>query len=210
MMVAWIPFLPSNFWDFVERKMNFSPERGRPRPQTAKSWMSHPLTQTFTLLMLAYTALWNLRSVDQKAWEPLLPPALNRIGHILRVEQWWALFAPKPLTDDGWLILDASDPASGSRIDLLREGKPMSLEKPVSISVEYADHKWQKLMMNLWLAKFKRARPAFVQWHLKKWRENHPSSPPVAEWTLIYMHEETLPHYHAIRPQRVEIASSKD
>jgi hypothetical protein len=209
MIVAWIPFLPAGFWDFIERKMR-PQERGRPRPQPTKSWMSHPITQTFSLIMLAYVALWNLRSVDQKAWEPFLPRALNPIGYTLRVEQWWALFSPKPLTDDGWLILDARDPVSGSQIDLLREGKPVSFEKPASISAEYADHKWQKLMMNIWLAKFQRARPAFVQWWLKKWQEEHASAPPITEWTLIYMREETLPHYYAIRPQRVEIASSKD
>ena len=207
MLTAWVPFLPRAFWDFVERALHLQPPSA-PREGAAHRWMSHPLAQMFAILCLGFILLWNLRTCDFQRFEKVLPRALSPVGYVLRIEQIWALFAPKPLTDDGWLILEA-ELEDGRKVDLLREGRALSHEKPASISAEYPDHKWQKLMMNLWLASCERARPAFAGWFTRRWDRAHPDGARVRSWTLVYMCEETLPHYYAFYPRRVEIASSK-
>lgn len=205
MITAWLAFLPSIFWDFLEARLRLP--RSSASSGAAHRWMERPASHIFALLCLGYILLWNLRSTDFRRFEKILPRALSPAGYVLRIEQYWALFAPKPLTDDGWLILEA-DLRSGRKADLLRDGRTVIYDKPASISAEYPDHKWQKLMMNLWLASCERTRPAFVDWFVRRWNRAHPESEQIAEWTLVYMREETLPHYYAFRPERIEIARS--
>jgi hypothetical protein len=207
MITAWMVFLPACFWDFLEARLKVS--RLLPSSGKAHRWMGRAVPQVFALLCLACVVLWNLRTTDFRRFEKIFPRQLSPVGYVLRIEQYWALFAPKPLTDDGWLILEA-DLKDGRKADLLRDGRAVTLDKPASISAEYPDHKWQKLMMNLWLASCERTRPAFAEWFVQRWNRAHPESVQVAAWTLVYMREETLPHYYAIRPQRVEIAHSKN
>lgn len=202
MMAAWLLFVPREFWDWLA---------GPPRLAAGSSlaachrWMSGAAANVFAFLALAYVLLWNLRSWDHEKWRAILPPALNPIGFALRIDQNWALFAPRPLTDDGWLILEA-ETAEGARLDLLRSGRALTHDKPPLIAAEFRDTKWQKLEMNLWLARYEKARAAFSQALVRRWNGSRPPPQRVRAWTLVFMLEQTLPAGYAVRPQRVELA----
>lgn len=200
MMVAWVPFLPPGFWDR-------SPPLTKPAREpagTSHRWMRGLPAQVFSLVCLIYVLLWNLRTTDRERWEPWLPASWNAAGFALRLDQYWALFAPKPLTEDGWLVLDAVC-SDGSHIDLLRGGRPVTFQKPERISAEFPDVKWQKLLGNLYLAQYEKVRDPFCRLLVR--RQDAQSAPGrrITEWSLIYMRELTLPHGHALRPQKVEL-----
>ncbi|MBX7211847.1 MAG: HTTM domain-containing protein [Verrucomicrobiaceae bacterium] len=202
MMVAWLPFVPSEFWNFVAK-----PPRERvsgPHDGARDGWMLHGAVHAFVLFCLAYVVLWNLRTTDREKWERWLPMWANSFGHLLRIDQNWALFAPRPLTEDGWLVLEAGL-RDGSTVDLIRDGRPLSFDKPARISAEYPDCKWQKLEMNLYLAQYAAVRAPFGAWHATRWNAVHSPGLQVESWTLIYMRELTLPHGFAVTPQRVEL-----
>lgn len=199
MVIAWIPYLPSNFWD------RLFPASATPTFSVQKRpWFQNTLAQSFALLCLIYIVLWNLRSTDSRRWSGVFPTWLNPFGYALRLDQYWALFAPKPLTDDGWLVLEATL-ADGSKVDLLRNGQSVSYEKPKLISVEFPDYKWQKLEINLYLRQFQSVRIPFARYFATRWNEAQPSGRQVKSWMLNYMRETTLPHYHAIRPEKIEL-----
>lgn len=199
MMIAWMPFLPASFWDRLIPGSVSTHSQSDKRP-----WYQHGLVQIPALLCLIYVVLWNLRSTDYKRWSGVFPSWLNPFGYALRLDQYWALFAPKPLTDDGWLVLEATL-ADGSKVDLLRNGQPVSYDKPALISAEYPDYKWQKLEINLYLRQFQSVRAPFARYFMTRWNEAQPPDRRITSWVLNYMRETTLPHYHAIRPTKVEL-----
>ncbi len=203
MMVAWLPFLPAAFW---ERSCSGARQRSDGR---AHGWMRSAPVQVFALACLAIVLLWNLRTRDVERWEKIFPRSANAIAYVPRLEQYWALFAPKPLTDDGWPVLDATL-RDGSHIDLIRAGRALTWEKPASISAEFRDVKWQKLELALWLARFEPARRPFAEHLAARWNAGRLPEKHVVSWTLSYMREETLPLGYAFTPQRVELAKSAD
>jgi hypothetical protein len=202
MMVAWLPFLPAEFWDGMGRPP-------RPRAGTAESgsihrWMQNGVAQAFALICLAYVLLWNLRTTNRERWEGVFPMSLNSFGYALRLDQYWALFAPKPLTEDGWLMLEATQ-KDGIEVDLLREDRAVSDEKPALISAEFRDYKWQKMEINLYLAQYAKVRAPFCGYLIARWNARQPPERQIVSWTLNYMRELTLPHNFALKPQKVEL-----
>ena len=205
MMVAWIPFLPAAFWDWICRTKE--PCLSPSEPGLVHRWMLHGAAQAFALGCLTYVLLWNLRTTNRERWEGVFPMALNPFGFALRIDQYWALFAPKPLTEDGWLVLEAVQ-NDGSKIDLIREGRPASYEKPELISAEFRDYKWQKMEINLYLAQYEKVREPFCRYLVADWDARQPPDRRIGSWSLIYMRELTLPHYFAVKPQKVELCRS--
>jgi hypothetical protein len=202
MMVAWLPFVPAEFWDWMGRRSRRG--AGASEPGSMHRWMQHGVVQAFALVCLFYVLLWNLRTTNRERWEGLFPMSLNPFGFALRLDQYWALFAPKPLTEDGWLVLEATQ-KDGTKIDLIREGREVSYEKPALISAEFRDYKWQKLEMNLYLAQNAMVRAPFCSHLVARWNENQLPERQIVSWTLNYMRELTLPHHFAVKPQRVEL-----
>jgi hypothetical protein len=202
MMVAWVPFLPGLFWSRIRLPYSSSTSAGK-----SGRWMSHAATQAFSLFCLVYVTFWNLRTTDYERMAGVFPSWVNPFGYALRLDQYWALFAPKPLTDDGWLVLEATL-ADGSQVDLLRNGQPVSYEKPRLISAEYPDYKWQKLEINLYLAHFQSVRLPFSNFQVRKWNESRGPHQQVTSWILNYMKETTLLHHYAVKPQKIELWKS--
>ena len=209
MMAAWLPFLPTEFWDWLGKKFRQPERRMAAHSQPCDRWMNHGLAQALALICLVYVTLWNLRTVHFERWVRVLPTWANAPAYLLRLDQYWALFAPRPLKDDGWLVLEAVL-ADGSRVDLLRDGRPVSFDKPSRISAEYPDFKWHKLGMNLPLARYVPVRAAFGNYFSTKWNNAPPPEQRVVSWTLIHMRELTLPQGNALRPERVELARSEN
>ena len=200
MMVCWLPFLPTSFWDWLQK-----------RPASAskleRSWRDRAVAQAFVLCCLVVVVIWNLRSVNYEKWRPLFPNAWSPVAQIFKLDQYWALFAPHPLSDDGWLVLDA-ELKDGSHVDLLRTGQPTSFLKPERISAEFPDYRWHKLLMNLWAAQYQTMRHPVCGWMERQWNASHPAAQRVHKWTLSFMEEKTLPAYHALIPRKIELAKS--
>lgn len=203
MMVVWMPFLPAEFWDWIGRRTNH--RRASPSDcGVAHGWMRRGTVQVVVLLCLVYVLLWNLRTTNRERWEGIFPVALNPLGYALRIDQYWALFAPRPLTEDGWLVLEATL-KDGTRVDLVRQGRAVSYEKPPLISAEFRDYKWQKMEMNLYLAQNEKVRAPFCRYLARRWDAGRPPEKRVVSMNLSYMKEFTLPHYFAVKPQKVEL-----
>lgn len=208
MMVAWLLFLPSEFWEFLRARLrpDSSPSANESiEPSCDRHWTTKPPAQIFGFICLVYVTLWNLRGVDFKRWGPLFPQWVNPFGYVLQLQQYWPMFAPRPTLDDGWVIMEAVL-ADGTRVDLLRDGQPVRFEKPELISAEFRDYKWQKVILNLWRSPYTKVRPLFTNYLSFEWNGSHPAPKQIKGWTLWYMREDTQPPgAPKIEAQKVEI-----
>ncbi len=200
MMVAWLPFVPALAWDFLARRR----PAARARPPNSHVH-PRPAPQFFAAFCMVLCLLWNLATVDYQRWNPLFPPWGRPVACLLRLDPWWSMFAPAPMTQDGWIVLDATL-ADGSHVDLLRHGQPVSYAKPPNLSEEAPDWKWHKLLFNLLSPPWAVLRERLGKDQAERWSLAHGPGQQVQSWTLVFMSEETLPHYMAVEPQRVELA----
>ena len=207
MMSIWLLFVPSEAWLWLSSrwpKLNLvtcdSP--------TARLGWRRTAAETFAAVCLVLVLLWNLWTTDSQKWNRWLPPSVAALGYTLRLDQSWALFAPTPVTDDGWMICEA-ELFDGSRIDLLRSGQGVNFAKPAHLSSTYPDWKWHKLEVNLVSRSYEALRQPFGDYLASDWCRRNPNSSKVRNWTLWFVREQTLPHYIAVTPQKVKLAENR-
>ncbi len=197
MMVAWLPFVPGAVWDRLLREKAIAPSPDRPSA----------LPQIIAAFCLTLSLLWNLSTVDYDQWNPRIPTWLRSTAYALRLDQWWSMFAPAPMASDGWIVMDAQL-ADGSHVDLLRHARPVSYDKPLNIAAEAPDWKWHKLLFNIVFQPWALLRSRLGQDLAEQWSQSQPPGRQVHSWVLVFMSEETLPHYMAVTPHPVELARS--
>jgi len=99
---------------------------------------------TAGVLFIIYVSFWNLSSIVARPFQP----GGDSIGLTLAIDQRWDMFAPNPLTYDGWYVI-AGKLRDGSSANVLHQEQPVSYDKPASIADQYKNERWRKYMMNL-------------------------------------------------------------
>jgi hypothetical protein len=85
--------------------------------------------------------------------EPVVPSAIIKL---VQIDRDWNLFAPDPMTDDGWWVVVGTD-ESGAALDPLT-GAPPVWDKPDKLA--YRNNRlWRKYLYRLWLNKYIPYRP---------------------------------------------------
>jgi predicted DCC family thiol-disulfide oxidoreductase YuxK len=133
------------------------------KPRRLKVKTSWPVS-VFAILFIAYISFWNLSSIVR------LPGQLfgKAIGLTLSVDQCWDMFAPRPLTYDGWYVIDGIV-RDGSHVNVLHPEKPVSYEKPASIADQYKDERWRKYLMNLSTPEYASYRLYYARSFCRSW-----------------------------------------
>ncbi len=140
---------------------------------------------------IIFIIAWNVQSLGKNN---AVPNGIEFIAHKLRIDQYWNMFSPFPLKDDGWYVIDASL-ANGKHIDLLRDGKPVDFEKPSHVAYLYKHERWRKYLMNLWSRDNSVYRPYYLQYLCYDWNKNHEANEKLKEINMYFMLEFTLPDY---------------
>ena len=214
MACAWAAFLPSGFWEIVKTFCDWIANRFvwlKVFAQTAQvhfkiftTWFnvaskncarpcnyglrpSLPVN-IFAISCLSFTFAWNLRTTDFERHEKWFPRSLNSFAFMFGLDQCWSMFAPKPLQETGWFIFSAHL-TDGSDVDFLREGKAISWEKPKQVHTLFRDHRWQKLLMNLWQERYCPHRRAFCDYLCHEWNAEHNGSRHVTGFEFYFMAE---------------------
>lgn len=218
---AWLVFLPSPFWDWVERRLGaFStPSRIAASLSGSRSflfcrrWLAgHPLKardrplmaamrNTLAALFLVYIFLWNLRTTDQRRFEKYLPHSLDWIGWISGMAQVWDMFSPSPLMEGGWFVMPAQL-ANGQEVDVFRNGASVSWDKPALVSSMYKNDRWRKYMVVIAAAANTSLRPPLGAYLCRRWNATHSKEEQITALRIILMEQDTLPErgYTAPRP----------
>ncbi len=145
-LAAWMLFIPGCVWDRVSGP-GLRPD-GAARGNGPEAHTTGPsrLTSAVAAAALAYSLLVNLSQLPGLG--RLHPRLVALAGHTLMLDQRWSMFAPNPRDQYGWFVFQGRL-ADGRRVDLFRRGRPVSWEKPASVSGEYPSMRWRVYMMNL-------------------------------------------------------------
>jgi hypothetical protein len=104
------------------------------------------LGTTFVGFALTYVIFWNgllIYCNQVAAW----PTWFNVPGQILRLEQHWVMFAPKPMTDDCWFVMRGTL-MDGSEVNLWQPDEPLPYKKPAHVADLFPNHRWRKYFVN--------------------------------------------------------------
>lgn len=175
-MVSWLVFLPSEFWDGLARRCSVftSAQRLPAEPRTPSAMLLHRgafgVGELLVLVLLIYTVLWNVRELDFKNREWLLPRSWNGVGRALGLDQNWSMFAPKPRTEDGWLVMKGTL-HDGTEVNLWRFDEPLPWDKPQLVSDQFASQRWRKYLDNLTIDHYALQRRYFCDWLARRWNQ---------------------------------------
>lgn len=145
-------------------------------------------------ILLAYVVLWNVRTLDYEKYVGFLPSWLDPIGYLTTLAQRWDMFAPYPLTDDGWYVI-AATLHDGSEVDIFRGGAPLSWEKPAWVVFDYPSDRWRKFHMNLYREDYKGIRRFYAQYLCWDWNRRHETDHQLDGLDIYFMQELTRPNY---------------
>jgi predicted DCC family thiol-disulfide oxidoreductase YuxK len=212
-------FAPLLLWKPLERlcdKLYHLIERNRPvlsrwtafleyRPLR---WQAHPVTQVVVVLLTLQVIWWNVQNQKPKL---TMPDALQNIALAIRTDQYWDMFSPGPLRDDGWYVIEGIL-KNGERVDIYRDGAPVSFERrPASeVAAQYPNERWRKYLMNLYFAKYAQFRLHYDRYLCRKWNEGRSTDDPrlLDQFAVYYMAHETQPPGTPEQPHKKEFLAN--
>lgn len=230
--VAWIVLLPTCFWEEAARRwpIRSRPQgtltgrvahllhRGKrllrffaPILAEEDSDENKPLARRSDFFILSrialfaaliYVLLWNLRSLDFSRFSKFFPVEANGVGVALGLDQYWAMFAPMPTTNDGWYVIEG-ELHNGSKVDLFRDGAPLSWRKPEAVAKMYANERWRKLGTNLHQKDFARYRVPYARYLARQWNARHEPDLQLKSVKIYFMLEVTQPNYETLRVEKL-------
>ena len=222
--VGWLVFLPSPFWDWLgvrwqaarQTRLKSSVEAGVARVarlqadivqsrirrgKVAPSLSLGVEWQVTALFFLVYIGLWNIRTVAPER-QGLVPAPVEFLARSLRIDQAWGMFAPRPMTDDGWFVMPAKL-TSGQEIDLFTRHASVDWSRPRLVSTMYKNERWRKYLMNLWGTRYIPQRPNYAAWVCRDWNRSHSGGEHLQEFYIYYMRRDNLPGYAESTPAKV-------
>ena len=151
-------------YEFVERHRDrlsgytnwIQPRRMNPRTP----W----LVSVLAVLFIIYVSFWNFSSIVRLPGQPFG----DAVGLTLAVDQRWDMFAPNPLTYDGWYVIEGRL-RDGRKVNVLHPDQAVSYEQPASIADQYKDERWRKYLMNLSLGEYENYRLYYGRYFCRSW-----------------------------------------
>ena len=152
------------------------------------------MLNTIALFAIIYCLYWNLSSFDRWADEEdkdniEIPQSAFWIGPTFQINQYWGLFSPKPMIDDGWYVLSAAT-ESGEKFDLFTNNE-LTWDKPDNITKMYKNDRWRKYLMNLWLGQHSDHRLHYGRYLCREYNSKNFGTDRVQSFWMYYMIEES-------------------
>ena len=198
-IVALISFLPGWFWErvpfrFASSRLEF--------PAREKGLSC--LNQIFVGGCLLWVLFWNI-SNDIPVLQQSIPKPLRVITGILRLDQKWKMFSDTFL-EDGWFVIPGKL-VDGRVVDLWRQGRPVSWDKPQDLYKMYPNEFWQKYMTNLARAhRDPLYRNYFAKFLCRQWNKSHDAaSDKLLSFEIYYIIEQNLPNYQVAAPRKANL-----
>jgi hypothetical protein len=188
---AWLVLLPSAFWNAV--RVEHTPVVGRWATRLDRHrLMKLPgkvsaAVATAALFVIAVTlAFPRLRVDDQNVTET---SALQRLLSLVVLQQRWTMFAPHPMTGDGWYVMEGMR-RDRTRVDVWSGGRATGA-KPANFADLYRDTRWLGYLHRMRDGASAPYWPYFSEYLCRGWNERHRA--PVDSVTIYFMLERTPP-----------------
>ena len=160
-------------------------ERPQPEPKASA------LMNLLALFFIGYVGLWNLSTIPAARIRILAP--WDQIGPVLRLDQKWNMFAPYPLKEDGWFVIDG-ELGDGTKVDVLHgRMQPASYARPASMLSTYIDIRWRKFLMNIYPRSKQAYRLYYGKYLCRSWNEGAlPEGRRLAHFEIVFMKEPSV------------------
>ena len=222
-IAGWLALMPGWFWEKLGWVVPDGDAHdtciGLPWARRASTgWMTglrYAMSQAPALFFFWMIVQWNMSTTDGKNWA--VPNQVRWIGHTLRLDQKWNMFAPFPLKDDGWFVLPG-ELVGGDSVELWQGGEvawatdeekatwtkaleapskdqeiaySLSRVKPEVVSATYPNQRWRKYMRNLWQKRYKKLRLYYGKAVCIEWNREHTGREKLRRFRMVYMKEVT-------------------
>jgi hypothetical protein len=157
-------------------------------------------------LVFAFCLMLNLSNVQKFPFT--IDISFIQFGNIFRLEQNWGMFAPYILKDDGFLVFSAYT-TKNEYIDIRREGKKLSFDKPKSLVTEFESDRWRKFTENYLYNNNNYMRMYYCNYLFKKWNTEHPEQ-KISDLTIFFVKETSLPNYQTKPLEKSALCNCQD
>ena len=179
-----------------------------PGQDRKKSKIMSIVLSFFFFFCFIYVIMWNIRTLNFSYYSKYMPKEWNRVGAFFHLHQYWNMFSPKPLDTTGWIILSAVKSDTGDKIDLWRQGQPISMNKPIRYDTSFPVFRFRKMMENIVL-KYKKYSSNYLLYLCDKWNKKKDAQ-YIERIELIYMRQKISPPGEALPiPEQISIRRKK-
>ena len=199
MMVSLVVFLPSSWLDrfFPCQKSGDATEVTKP-----PAYCLRKLEKAFAAFICFYIVTVNILSLTMGA---RLPAWAHAVAMVTYEHQHWHLFAPNPLKEDGWFVLEATDTEGKLWYFPGSEGPE---EKASHIPVQFPNQRWRRWLQNLTQSPGvdnQSWRDSTLRYFAKRWQREHPDL-TAKKFRFIFMRETTPPPGEEPKPEQTILA----
>jgi hypothetical protein len=166
------------------------------------------IVNIFSALVIALCLIMNL------SYMPWFEYELNRpvkfVVNVLRLNQFWGMFSPHIMKEDGWLLHEGYT-SEGKLWDLYYDLPYIYSEKPEHLVKNFKSDRWRKLVENMQRNDYTFLRPRYCKYWLKKWNKEHPEN-KMASLDLVFFMEASDANYKSkpIDRQKYSFCTTQD
>lgn len=145
--------------------------------------------------------IWNLATLR---WYPeeikeTIPSPLRSAIEFVRLDQYWSMFAPNPMTFDGWYVITEADENADEGVNLLETSNPSIWEKPVAVAETFPSDRWKEYLMTLSdMGDPPQLWKNVVTHFSERYNRNAPSPVNVDRLRVVYMMEKSTVRGEAV------------
>jgi hypothetical protein len=190
-IVALIPLSPGWIWIWTY-------DVGTQHVQLIAIFVSRLIKRITFLLnvlkpVMILLSLVTIVSVNIASWAPQFRPytQLDIFAQVLRLDQFWDMFAPKPINTSGWYVIPGVL-QNGTTVDILHPERPgIYWMKPVNVSSEYKTVRWGRYLANLESPQFEHHRKYFSEHICREWNNgaHFSGAGKLASLSIVFMKE---------------------
>lgn len=188
-MVSAIGLIPGRVMDMAERKIRLL--RSARKPLITQARVRHRVINWLSALFVFVCLVVNLSGLSWFAYE--LKKEMLYPVNALRLDQYWGMFSPHVLKDDGWYVYYGVD-SLGRQWDLRRNEPYVDFGKPNYVAGMYRSDRWRKLAENMQTDSYTFLRPMFCRYIIRKWNQEHPER-RMKMMSFYFMRKTNLENY---------------
>lgn len=155
-------------------------------------------SNSICLMVIVFCFIINLSSTSWFQYE--LKNEFQIPVNALRLNQYWGMFSPSIMKNDGWFVYYGID-EQGRQWDFRTNKDYVDFKKPEHIVSMYKTDRWRKLAENMANDNFTFLRPLYGKYVLDKWNEEHPDK-KIVTLNLYYMEKINLADYKSTDPEK--------
>ena len=200
---AWLVTPGTAAYDFVGRHRGaFAALSARLLPERQERFEPGPGWQKLAAVAVVLVALWNLGSVQlipKDVFRSLAPPI-----QLLRLDQFWDMFAPYPYKDDGWMLIEGRL-ANGETVNVLHPERPLNYQKPAHLSGSHRNIRWHTYLGRLTQKEFANNRVWLAKYLCRNWNADkldQDREQRLMEFQINYVVETTPPPGEPLRTEQ--------